>query len=61
MAEPRDENPIDKPRPNERDQASDAAVTPHEVEHDDAVGRGSEDVDPDSAESDVDRDDTLDE
>ena len=63
MAEPRDENPIDKPRPNDRDQAAErtGAASPHDVEHDDAVGRqGDEDVDPDSAESDVDRDDTVD-
>jgi ATP-dependent Lhr-like helicase len=80
MAEPRDENPIDKPRPNEtrdsehdrvrtsneRDQAAERAgeATAHNSGYDEAVGgrrnESVEDVDPDSAESDVDRDDTID-
>lgn len=56
MAEPRDENPIDKPRVNERAE---------DVEREDIRGATrdepvrDDDVDPDSAESDVDRDDTV--
>jgi ATP-dependent Lhr-like helicase len=56
MAEPRDLNPIDTPRVNERDE---------DVEREDIQGatndeiRNADDVDPDSAESDVDRDDTV--
>jgi hypothetical protein len=74
MAEPRkDNNRPDEPRPdetretehdrirqtNDRDQrAGDDA--PHNRGYDEAVrGEGRRDIDPDSAESDVDRDDTI--
>jgi hypothetical protein len=81
MAEPRDDNPIDRPESsetrdtehdrvrssNDRDQAAERAgeTTEHNLGYDDAVrggaydGNETDDIDPDSAESDVDRDDTT--
>lgn len=66
----KDDDLIDIPRPNEasdiehdgRDRAAERAgeSAPHTRRSDEAArGIGSQDVDPDSAESDVDRDDTA--
>jgi ATP-dependent Lhr-like helicase len=75
MAEPRHDNPIDTPRrdetsesehdrvrdSNDRDQAAERAgeTTEHNRGYDEAVRGAREDVDPDSATADVDRDDTV--
>lgn len=72
----KDDDLIDKPRPNEtsdvehdrvrtsndRDQAAERAgePAPHNRGYDEATrGIGSEDVDPDSADADIDRDDGV--
>ena len=64
MAERRPQDDLENPRPNEDRTSEHSRVrsetdAPHNRGADEAVEGDNDDIDPDSAESDVDRDDTV--